>query len=221
MFVPWPTYGGLSFFEVSMSLCFFWEVAQKLLERLNVMERTPGNGERSFVHRLGQSGFLPLVASRLSWQRLSFYPRPHTRAEQGHPTGGPHSGPLPRPSFPSAHASQAVVVGRSWKSSLWAGCWPHRSASLGQSLEWVIKLLLKAWPGRTAWASHFYPTRLSHFLTTVGIRLLFWIECLTTIVLALRIWVKFIGLRNLLHRVYGAVSLKSGRVQCGDSPRTL
>ena len=114
-------YGGLSFFEVSMSLCFFWEVAQKLLERLNVMERTPGEffpGERSFVHRLGQSGFLPPVASRLFWQRLSFYPRPHTRAEQGHPTGGSHSGPLPRPSFPSAHASQAVVVGRSWKSSL-------------------------------------------------------------------------------------------------------
>lgn len=60
MFVNWPTYGELTFFEAGVSIGCFWEVVENLLEKPNVTERTPGSGERGFVHRLGK---LPPAAS--------------------------------------------------------------------------------------------------------------------------------------------------------------
>lgn len=59
-------------------------MAQELLEKPNVMERTAGTVERSFVQRLGKYGFLPLW--QVSCADCSGAP---PRAEQDQHAGGP------------------------------------------------------------------------------------------------------------------------------------
>lgn len=58
MFLNWPRCGDFSSFEADMSMSFFWEVTQNSLGKPNVTERTPGNGDTSFVHRLWKSGLI-------------------------------------------------------------------------------------------------------------------------------------------------------------------
>lgn len=58
VFLNWPRCGDLSSFEADMSMSFFWEVTQNSLGKPNVTERTPGNGDTSFVHRLWKSGLI-------------------------------------------------------------------------------------------------------------------------------------------------------------------